>query len=226
MADAEVIDLYSLKVTELKAELKSRGLPISGPKADLIQRLENYMQEHEDVEVVEEEEYNKAQEEANSKAKVVAQEKEDSNLANSLSLHQVDENSDSENLTGQDINSNEVKPNVKSGDLKGMSESERKAARANRFVGGAAAVGADPTKLKSRAERFGVVTNVSSSNAEKDAALKRRMERFGVVNPKVAKTETDEKKKARSERFGTGISSGIPVDKSKIEARKARFGAL
>ena len=52
----EVIDLHSMKMAELKEELKSRQLPVSGAKAQLIERLENYMQEHEGVEIVEEEE--------------------------------------------------------------------------------------------------------------------------------------------------------------------------
>lgn len=36
----EIIDFTSMKVVELKEECKSRGLPVSGRKADLIQRLE------------------------------------------------------------------------------------------------------------------------------------------------------------------------------------------
>merc|ERR1712131_309463 len=54
MSDEEVIDLHAMKVTELKQELKARGLTVSGTKAELINRLENYMKEHEGVEVVEE----------------------------------------------------------------------------------------------------------------------------------------------------------------------------
>ena len=84
MSDTEeVIDLHSMKVTELKQELKSRGLPVSGAKAELIERLENYMQEHEGVEVVEEEE--EQVEEASSAEKSSA-EKEESSGANDISI--------------------------------------------------------------------------------------------------------------------------------------------
>merc|ERR1712018_739496 len=54
--EEEIIDLHSMKVVELKQELKSRGLTVSGTKAELIDRLEKYMTEHEGVEAVEEEE--------------------------------------------------------------------------------------------------------------------------------------------------------------------------
>ena len=74
MADAEVIDLYSMKVTELKQELRSRNLPVSGAKAELIERLEKYMEEHEGVEVVDEdqlkEEEKKKEEEKVKEAEV------------------------------------------------------------------------------------------------------------------------------------------------------------
>jgi len=45
MASADWI--YSLKVTELKAELKKRGLIITGNKAELVERLETYVKDQE-----------------------------------------------------------------------------------------------------------------------------------------------------------------------------------
>ena len=39
-ADDEEIDLKSMKVAELKEMLKSKGLPVSGTKAELIKRLQ------------------------------------------------------------------------------------------------------------------------------------------------------------------------------------------
>ena len=88
----EVIDLHSMKVAELKEELKSRQLPVSGAKAQLIERLENYMQEHEGVEVVEEEE---SQEESKSaeadSAEKVTEEKTEESSANDISVNVADD---------------------------------------------------------------------------------------------------------------------------------------
>lgn len=39
--------VHDLKVAELKEELKKRGLPVSGKKADLAERLEAYVVENE-----------------------------------------------------------------------------------------------------------------------------------------------------------------------------------
>ena len=39
---APVMDFSSMKVAELKSELKTRGLPVSGKKAELVARLEEY----------------------------------------------------------------------------------------------------------------------------------------------------------------------------------------
>ena len=85
MSDTEeVIDLHSMKVTELKQELKSRGLPVSGAKAELIERLENYMQEHEGVEVVEEEETEDSVEKVDEKA---SDEKAEEPVSNDISVN-------------------------------------------------------------------------------------------------------------------------------------------
>lgn len=39
------MDIDSMKVTELKAELKKRGLPMTGLRAELVARLENAIDE-------------------------------------------------------------------------------------------------------------------------------------------------------------------------------------
>lgn len=240
MAEEEVIDLYSMKVTELKEQLKARSLPVSGPKATLIERLEKYMQEHEGVEVVEEEEYQKKKEESILSEKAPS---EEDKLVNSISLNDEELEATVNSVAA------DVKPNVEADQLKTMTEEERKAKRASRFpgvenanlddntVGGG--VGVDLDKIKSRAERFGLsadeVSNLSKK-AEQDAAIKRRQERFGTVETTVsakkqARTEMQEKKAARAERFGMGNKNrgGIgkmEIDSDKVAARKARFGAV
>jgi hypothetical protein len=40
-------DLNTLKVPELKDELKNRGQPVAGKKAELVARLQAYIAEHE-----------------------------------------------------------------------------------------------------------------------------------------------------------------------------------
>jgi len=50
---AEVVDLASKTVTELKAECKARNLPVSGKKSELISRLEDYMTKNEGAEITE-----------------------------------------------------------------------------------------------------------------------------------------------------------------------------
>merc|ERR1712055_998182 len=50
---AEVIDLSSKTVAELKAECKERNLPVSGKKSELIARLEEYMTKNEGAEITE-----------------------------------------------------------------------------------------------------------------------------------------------------------------------------
>jgi len=54
--EEEVFDLSKMKMAELKAELGARGLKTSGKKAELIDRLQTYMEENEDVEVEDPEE--------------------------------------------------------------------------------------------------------------------------------------------------------------------------
>lgn len=39
--------IHELKVVELKEECKKRGLPVSGKKADLVERLEEYVRDNE-----------------------------------------------------------------------------------------------------------------------------------------------------------------------------------
>lgn len=54
--EEEVFDLSKMKIAELKAELGARGLKTSGKKAELIDRLQTYMEENEGVEVEDPEE--------------------------------------------------------------------------------------------------------------------------------------------------------------------------
>jgi len=90
--EEEIIDLHSMKVVELKAELKQRKLPVSGTKAELIDRLEKYMTEHEGVEAVDEDELDEPVGKVEKPKEVVAEKKADSPKAPAgLSLAEEDE---------------------------------------------------------------------------------------------------------------------------------------
>ena len=52
-----VVDQYGLQeltVVELRNELKLRGLPVSGPKLEIIKRLENDIEDRRDETVIDE----------------------------------------------------------------------------------------------------------------------------------------------------------------------------
>jgi len=169
MSEEEVIDLYAMKVTELKAELKSRSLPVSGPKAELIERLEKYMQEHEGVTVVDEADL--------KDKKAPSDDKDDSKTAETGNQNSI-EIEESEILNAP--TSNDVKPNVTGQEISSMTEKDRIAARADRFKN---ETPGDSLKKKSRAERFGIpVKEGNVSKEDSDNALKRRAERFGTVS--------------------------------------------
>jgi len=249
MSDEEVIDLYALKVTELKAELRARSIPVSGTKAELIERLEKYMQEHEGVEVVEEDVYAEQQ----IKSTVIPQPKTDTNgkidqktnkektteteteismnsppPVNSISTNEEEDEfaeNAGENLT------NDVKPNLTSNEINTMSETDRKSARMNRFSDTSIDSVGDKNKKQSRAERFGSKQAESADSSDSTSALKRRAERFNLKatngtessSNKVSKSSSEsEKLKSRAERFGVGGS----INKSDdiLAVRKARFG--
>lgn len=243
MSDEEVIDLYALKVAELKKELSSRGLAVSGTKPILIERLEKYMQEHEGVEVVDEDDYEAEQKLAEKsvdeavvvEAPVIGEEKDEDTLVgadspppqNSISMTEEDEDTVMINTT------NDVKTNVTHSEIKTMSETERKSARGNRFAD-STMTSAELNKKKTRAERFGqsnpASNSVSSSTPIESDKLKARRERFGAP---VDSSESDVKK-SRAERFGTTATlSSTSSAKSillatggndKRAARAKRFG--
>merc|ERR1712142_254301 len=206
---AEVIDLSSKTVAELKAECKERNLPVSGKKSELISRLEEYMTKNEGAEITEDD----LLEEPDVSLGEESQENE------SPPAEKTEE-------AGEDAPEAKVE----------MTEEERKLERAKKF--GIEALELVDDKKKSRAERFGLPASANGGGAkgkgavdpEMDAKKKSRAERFGLnVNQKrKAKLEgTDiaidaDKIKKRQERFGN-ISAAATDDKK--AARAARFAA-
>lgn len=244
MSDEEVIDLYALKVTELKRELASRNLPVSGTKPVLIERLEKYMTEHEGVDVVEEDDYeaSKSQEAQveRSPSPVLVEEPEVEELEekesdlrggadspppqNSISMTEEDDESGLVNST------NDIKANVSHSDIKTMSEENRKSKRSDRFTNSTDNA-TDIAKKTSRADRFGLTTTSSNAPSSTNSStsndkLNARKERFGAQNgnkrPESISKDlgvSDEKslsaKKARAERFGLTASLGAGAPAAK-----------
>lgn len=232
------MDLTSLKVTELKAELRARGLPVSGPKAELIDRLGTFIAQ---------------QESANNTASTI------NTTVDSIESEKVTEKSeeeleddlddlldvDDEPSTEIEITS-DVKPNVSQDEASNMTEIDRKQARADRFKTGKSennniSTSEDVAAKKSRAERFGTVESAAAKDIEKDKK-KSRADRFGTgaaVEGKPVKEDNSvesEAKKRRAERFGIVEASvspkkmakimSAPVDVEKLKSRAERFGVV
>ncbi|KAJ8390193.1 hypothetical protein AAFF_G00109320, partial [Aldrovandia affinis] len=209
---AEVVELQKLKLAELKQECAARGLDVKGNKADLIARLQVYLEEHEEdvseEEVlgeteVETEELPKAEEAIPQKPTNVPTdepeqeaEKEVIKVTPPLSLDQK-------------LQKRAERFNV------APSADSKKAMRAARFglqvaapdsshgdsVNSKASVSVDV--LKKRAERFGMNVSSISKKVEEDEKLKKRKERFGSATSAAGDGEdTEAKKRKRAERFG------------------------
>ena len=197
----------ALKVTELKTELRARGLPVSGPKAELVERLTLYMAQQESLTsnapatlstVTEEKKVEEAEDDL-----------DDLLLDNDLSTE--DNNAE---VTAATATSNDVKPNISPVQISSMTETDKKQARADRF-------------------KTGESNNIST--ADDLSAKKSRAERFGNIESAAAKDLEAEKKKSRADRFGTGGTSGTsnsakteenPIDSEAKKRRAERFGIV
>ncbi|XP_026076474.1 SAP domain-containing ribonucleoprotein-like isoform X2 [Carassius auratus] len=205
---AEVVELHKLKLAELKQECTARGLDAKGNKADLIARLQAYLEEHEDThteEVNEEEVLGEYGEEAFAKEETDSQKQEFTPPEEETEKKLVKVNPPA--TVGERLQKRAERFNIPpSGDSK-------KAARAARFglqepeavssKGTSAKVNVDVEVLKKRAERFGLNVSSVSKKIEDDEKLKKRKERFGVVTSAAASGANDtEAKRKRAERFG------------------------
>ncbi|KAL3832336.1 hypothetical protein ACJMK2_023988 [Sinanodonta woodiana] len=211
MADeskAAVVDLQKLKVAELKQILKERGLPQTGTKNELIERLTKDQDESDSpveenvsvptsVTVEEEEPVSEVPKPAPAKEVVVPVqiEKDPVKVASPVVITKI---------------TTDVKPVP----IASMSVEERLKLRAGRF--GAVA---EDSKKKLRAERFGTsAAPVSSGKVSMNSSLsanptdveklKKRAERFGaVVSSTLSKVDEQEKLQKRKQRFGDKLSS-------------------
>ncbi|XP_063071664.1 SAP domain-containing ribonucleoprotein isoform X2 [Engraulis encrasicolus] len=223
---AEVVELQKLKLAELKQECAARGLEAKGNKADLIARLQAYLEEH-DEEVNEEEVLGDLDEESFSKE------------GSPTKPVKKASTSDTESPEKKVVKISVPDP---VGALQKRAErfnipptpETKKAARAARF--GMPATAAAPSQgaasisaktpvsvevLKKRAERFGMNVSSISKKVEEDEKLKKRKERFGALtggtaaaagaaagagaDAVVGSEEAEAKKRKRAERFGGNV---------------------
>ncbi|XP_016102341.1 SAP domain-containing ribonucleoprotein isoform X2 [Sinocyclocheilus grahami] len=200
---AEVVELHKLKLAELKQECTARGLDAKGNKADLIARLQAYLEEHE---VNEEEVLGEFGEEAFAKEETDVQKQEFTPPEEVTEKKLVKINPPA--AVGERLQKRaerfDLPPNTDS----------KKAARAARFglevpesvssKGTSAKPNVDAEVLKKRAERFGMSVSSVSKKIEDDEKLKKRKERFGIVTSAASAgaNDTEAKKRKRAERFG------------------------
>jgi len=230
---AEETDYSKMKIADLKAELKAKGLPVTGNKQDLIERLKTSkdidlnddLLDQDDSMTPEalkeaEKELNVSTGSApkiNRSAVSVNDSKDDSALDDSvLNNTSIAEGKENEPANGiaTDAESG-VKKAVTSPEV---SAEDRLKARAERFGG----FQSDEAKKLARAERFGGMVSTGSSNkigaapsADLDA-LKKRAERFGTASSTAMKSaEMSEAIKRRQERFGV-VSKDEPKAKIKV----------
>ncbi|XP_036389951.1 SAP domain-containing ribonucleoprotein-like [Megalops cyprinoides] len=206
---AEVVELQKLKLAELKQECAARGLDVKGNKAELISRLQAYLEEHE--EDVNEEEVLGEEPEELPKAEAPVREKPvKAQAANpeETTEKKVVKTTPPVSL-GERLQKRAERFNV------APSADSKKAMRAARFglpvTSPVSSQGASVTSkatvnvdiLKKRAERFGMNVSSISKKVEEDEKLKKRKERFGIVTSAAAVgDDTEAKKRKRAERFG------------------------
>jgi len=237
-----------MKISELKKELKSKGLPVTGNKQELIDRLtatvsSDLLDENDDDldqdEQMTEEAIKEAEKELQSQANTSLSEEgsnpEETNKSNG---------EETENAEGKENKVDPPKDTSKEKLSTNGDEAEAKIkARAERFGG----FQSDEAKKVARAARFGdtVANSDGKANNKKIGSapavdldtLKKRADRFGsAVSPLVREAEVSEAIKRRQERFGivtkeepkpkkvllnAGVNS-VLLDE-KLKARAARF---
>lgn len=196
--EVTVIDLSKKTLAELKEDCKERGLKVSGKKADLIERLEEYMTKNEGAEIEEDD----------------LLEEPDVSLE-----EETKENVEEEKV--DDADQLEINAEPTEDDM-----TKKKLSRAERF--GIESKEVIDNKKDQRAARFGLNANGAGDKSEADDKKRARAERFGTQNGSNKKSKLEgvditvdpEKLKKRQERFG------VTVETDKKKARAARFGKM
>jgi len=215
-------ELAKLKVSDLKNELKIRGLSQIGKRSELLERLQNAIEagvsaEGNDEEFDEDELLAGAEED--EEPAPISKETPSKKPTLTKPATPATKAAAKATTPAAKVPTPAAKKTPAPAESTETEEKEKTAQekRAERF----GIVNEDLAK-KSRAERFGIVSN--------DEAIKKRQERFGVVEKdekpskkqKMSAEPIDvEKLKARAERFGASTASALDAEKK--AARAARF---
>jgi len=235
-------DYSKMKIADLKSELKSKGLPVTGNKQDLIDRLKASgdidLDDNDDLLDQDDSMTAEAIKEAEKELNVSSKTPKINRSVNITSPGPAsEENGDNKNTdpTSPEGKENDaVTANTDNGDKeneeaavvspeknKAVTVEDRIKARAERF--GIQAPESDEVKKAARANRFGDMVSSGDSKVKKIGeapsadldTLKKRAERFGTASSTVMKkAELSEAIKRRQERFGV-ISKDEPKAKMK-----------
>merc|ERR1739838_212231 len=194
--DEFVLDLTKMKMADLKKELQLRDLKVSGNKQELIQRLQQYLEEHEGAEIEDGGEDEALLAEGNDQMKE-KDEKMDEESTENLEKELEDEELEK---TEEEKKAERAKKFGSKVADKVVPEEKKKEERTKRFGKSSITdhkVEVDTEKLKQRAARFGTVISSTLTKTEQNDKILKRKERFGAVS-----AETNSKKAKRAERFG------------------------
>ncbi|XP_047034686.1 SAP domain-containing ribonucleoprotein [Helicoverpa zea] len=243
MADSTVIDVTKMKVVDLRKDLKARGLPYSGDKAELVARLQAAMSQDEHGDI------NLDSDEIDSDG--VLEDEDDKSQGDILDDSAVDTLNEELALSEQQsptkptaevkpprtlkrrITSTEA-PKDKSEDTK--SSDNRESAAKKIVLNRAVSITSPPKTTEDKEEIVPPEANPPSSNKIKITAdidaktrLELRAKRFGLP----VKMSEDERKEARKQRFGQNAPSKSPIlsdtgslseNMEKLKKRAERFG--
>jgi len=232
-------DFASMKVADLKNELKAKGLPVTGNKQELVERLQQAesaslldddLDQDEQIsdEAAEEELKKQTTDGASPTKKLKTSDDKENKIADTVSPAK----------TTVDATDTEEKEDSKNG----MSQEEAILKRKERFGG----FQSDEAKKTARAQRFGGIVSDTESGKKSTKIgeappvdidiLKKRAERFGAtVSPHVKEAEVSEAIKKRQERFGvvpknenapavkTNVGTNSVILNEQMQKRKERF---
>ncbi|XP_030052584.1 SAP domain-containing ribonucleoprotein isoform X1 [Microcaecilia unicolor] len=205
---ADVLDIHKLKLVELKQECSTRGLEIKGNKQDLINRLQAFLEEHAVEEANEEDVLGEETEEEEQKPIEPPVEEE---IALPMTSPEIEAEKKVVKIATGLPQTERLQKRAERFNVPSSLES-KKAARAARFgtvttttkdISSDLKPVVNMSKLKERAQRFGLNVSSVSRKSEDDEKLKKRKERFGILTSSAGVTEDSEaKKRKRAERFG------------------------
>lgn len=236
-------DIKKMKLAELKKELSERGLSVKGNKAELVQRLQDFLDDGGDDDLnatdpeAEEEDVGEGEDDVEEDGgdDILEGDEEEEEIGKELDAE--------EDKLALEETAVEVKPELQERNpitvvtpkvtkiSTDLTDAEKKRLRAQKF----STPLPDDDRKAARAKRFGAVIS-SSGTTQKSSGLatmssdlermKKRAERFGTnVAPAAVKLEEKEKLLKRKQRFG-GLTAS--VGSSDLEAKKKmraeRFG--